>query len=70
MRKVGRNGARMRKVGRTGVRRSDVPCFGGIEVAQAQLAIALRPSGDRWAVAKDARGGRRSGTGCRPSTPP
>src|SRR2546425_5834955 len=46
----------MRKVGRTGVRRSDVPCFGGIDVAQAQLDIALRPSGERWAVANDASG--------------
>src|SRR2546426_5309421 len=35
---------------------SDVPCFGGIEVATAQLDIALRPSGERWAVANDASG--------------
>ena len=33
---------------------SDVPCFGGIDVAKAQLDIALRPSGERWAVANDA----------------
>src|SRR2546428_7486059 len=35
---------------------SDVPCFGGIDVATAQLDIALRPSGERWAVANDASG--------------
>src|SRR5258706_898534 len=46
----------MRKVGQTGVRRSDVPCFVGIDVAKAQLDIALRPSGERWAVANDASG--------------
>ena len=28
----------------------DVPCFMGIEVAKAQLDIAVRPSGERWAV--------------------
>jgi transposase len=33
---------------------SDMPCFGGREVAKAQLDIALRPSGERWAVANDA----------------
>jgi transposase len=33
-----------------------VPCFVGIEVAKAQLDIALRPSGERWAVANDASG--------------
>src|SRR5215813_13208299 len=44
----------MRKGGRTGVRMSDMPCFGGIDVAKAQLDIALRPSGERWAVANDA----------------
>ena len=27
---------------------SDVPCFVGIDVAKAQLDIALRPSGERW----------------------
>src|SRR5437016_437181 len=47
----------MRQVGRTGVRRSDVPCFVGIDVAKAQLDMALRPSGERWAVANDASGG-------------
>src|SRR3989441_1294707 len=36
---------------------SDVPCFGGIDVATAQLGMALRPSGERWAVANDASGG-------------
>ena len=46
----------MRKVGRTGVRRSDVPCFVGMDVAKAQWDIALRPSGERWAVAHDASG--------------
>ena len=35
---------------------SDVPCFGGIDVAKAQLDIALRPSGERWAVPNDASG--------------
>src|SRR3989442_5868149 len=35
---------------------SDVPCFGGIDVATAQLDMALRPSGERWAVANDASG--------------
>jgi transposase len=33
----------------------DLPCFVGIAVATAQVDIALRPSGDRWAVANDAR---------------
>jgi len=33
-----------------------VPCFGGIDVAKAQWDIALRPSGERWAVAHDASG--------------
>ena len=46
----------MRKVGQTGVRRSDAPCFIGIDVAKAQLDIALRPSGERWAVPNDASG--------------
>ena len=35
---------------------SDVPCFIGIDVAKAQLDIALRPSGERWAVPNDASG--------------
>src|ERR1700674_3080815 len=43
----------MCKVGQTGVRMSDMPCFIGIDVAKAQLDIALRPSGDRWAVPND-----------------
>src|ERR1700674_303544 len=47
----------MCKVGRTGVCRSDVPCFLGIDVAKAQLDVALRPSGERWAVPNDASGG-------------
>jgi transposase len=29
------------------------PCFVGIDVAKAQLDIALRPTGERWAVAND-----------------
>src|ERR671933_34048 len=35
---------------------SDMPCFVGIDVAKAQLDIALRPSGERWAVPNDASG--------------
>ena len=35
---------------------SDVPCFVGIDVAKAQLDIALRPSGERWTVANDTNG--------------
>ena len=35
----------------------DVPCFVGIDVAKAQLDMALRPSGVRWAVPNDASGG-------------
>ena len=35
---------------------SDVPCFVGIDVAKAQLDIAVRPSGERWAVPNDADG--------------
>src|SRR5438874_4279430 len=46
----------MRKVGRTGVLMRDVPCFVGIDVAKAQLDIALRPSGERWTVPNDASG--------------
>ena len=34
----------------------DVPCFVGLDVAKAQLDIALRPSGERWAVPNDASG--------------
>src|SRR5437867_8942895 len=48
--------ARMCKVGQTGVRMSVMPCFVGIDVAKAQLDIALRPSGERWAVPNDASG--------------
>jgi transposase len=32
------------------------PCFVGIDVAKAQLDIALRPTGERWAVANDDTG--------------
>ena len=35
---------------------SDVPCFVGIDVAKAQWDIAVRPSGERWAVPNDASG--------------
>ena len=35
---------------------SDVPCFVGMDVAKAQWDIALRPSGERWAVSNDASG--------------
>ena len=34
----------------------DVPGFVGIDVAKAQLDIAVRPSGERWAVPNDASG--------------
>ena len=34
----------------------DVPCFVGIDVAKAQLDIALRPTGERWAVPNDPHG--------------
>jgi transposase len=33
-----------------------VPCFVGIDVAKAQLDIAVRPSGERWAVPNDTDG--------------
>jgi transposase len=35
----------------------DVPCFIGLDVAKAQVDIAVRPSGERWAVPNDASGG-------------
>ena len=38
------------------MRLSDVPCFSGLEVATAQVDIAVRPSGERWAVPNDASG--------------
>jgi len=34
----------------------DVPCFVGIDVAKAQLDIAVRPSGERWTVPNAAGG--------------
>jgi transposase len=34
----------------------DVPCFVGIDVAKAQLDVAVRPGGERWAVPNDAGG--------------
>ena len=33
-----------------------MPCFVGLEVAKAQLDVAVRPSGERWAVPPDAGG--------------
>ena len=33
-----------------------MPCFVGIDVAQAQLDMAWRPAGARWAVPNDAGG--------------
>ena len=33
-----------------------MPCFSGIDVAKAQLDIALRPSGERWAVPNETSG--------------
>ena len=33
-----------------------MPCFVGIDVAKAQWDMALRPSGERWAVPNDASG--------------
>jgi transposase len=35
---------------------SATPCFVGIDVANAQLAMAWRPTGERWAVANDDTG--------------
>jgi len=35
---------------------SDVPCFVGLDVAKAQLDMALRPSGERGAVPNEASG--------------
>jgi transposase len=35
---------------------SVVPCFVGLDVAKAQWDIAVRPSGERWAVSHDATG--------------
>src|ERR1700675_2408162 len=35
---------------------SDVPCCVGIDGAKAQLDMALRPAGERWAVPNDASG--------------
>ena len=33
-----------------------MPCFVGMDVAKAQLDIALRPSGERWSVPNDTNG--------------
>ena len=33
-----------------------MPCFVGLEVAQAQVDMALRPTGERWAVPHDPHG--------------
>ena len=38
------------------MRRRDVPCCVGIDVANAQVDMALHPSGERWAVPNDAGG--------------
>ena len=35
---------------------SDVPCCIGMDVAKAQWDMALRPSGERWAVPNATRG--------------
>ena len=35
---------------------SATPCFVGIDVAKAQLDMALRPTGERWTVANDDAG--------------
>src|SRR5262245_53943502 len=40
----------------TGVPMGDVPCFVGMDVAKAQLDIAVRPSGERWTVPNEASG--------------
>ena len=32
------------------------PAFVGIDVAKAELVVAIRPSGDRWTVANDEAG--------------
>ena len=33
-----------------------MPCFVGLDVAQAQLDMVVRPAGERWAVPHDAAG--------------
>src|SRR5262245_13180441 len=43
-------------MGQSGVRMSAPPLFVGVDVAKAQLDIALRPTGERWAVANDDAG--------------
>ena len=35
---------------------SAAPAFVGIDVAKAELVIAIRPSGERWTMANDAAG--------------
>ena len=35
---------------------SDMPCSVGMDVATAQLDIALRPAGERWSVPHDTNG--------------
>ena len=42
--------------GRQEFRMSNEPCFVGLDVAKAQLDMALRPSGERWTVPNDASG--------------
>ena len=47
-----------------------MPCFVGLDVAQAQWAMALRPSGERWAVPHAASGVALLVAGVQPLTPP
>src|SRR5256885_1397359 len=42
--------------GRQEVLMSDVPCFVGMDVAKAHVDVAIRPSGERWAVPNDPSG--------------
>src|SRR5262245_40630778 len=42
--------------GQRGVMMSAPQCFVGIDVAKAQLDIALRPTGERWVVGNDDAG--------------
>ena len=45
------------------------PCFVGMDGATAPRDLALRPSGERWAVPNEARGGRRLETNSPPPHP-
>ena len=44
--------------------------FVGIDVAKAQLDIALRPTGERWAVVNDETGIAAWWSDSRPCSPP